>query len=55
MKNPIDIRVMIKEKVEKITPATVLTDKSGEIGSSYIAYDICKNKKNKNMNINVLK
>ncbi len=55
MSNPVDISGMIKEKVEKIAPVKVLTDKSGAIGSSYIAYDICKNKKNKIMGIDVLK
>ncbi len=53
MKNPIDISGMIKEKVEKIAPVKVLTDRSGAIGSSYIAYDIYKNKKNKILGIDV--
>ena len=55
MTNPINISGRIKEKVEKIAPVKVLTDKSGAIGSSYIAYDIYKNKKNKIMGIDVLK
>lgn len=54
MEKPINISKMIKEKVERIAPVYVLTDKSGAIGSSYIAYDISKNKKNKIMGIEVI-
>ena len=55
MSNPINISGRIKEKIEKIAPVKVLTDKSGAIGSSYIAYDIYKNRKDKIMGIDVLK
>ncbi|OED30816.1 methanogenesis marker 12 protein [Methanosphaera sp. WGK6] len=55
MKEPINISNMIKEKVERIAPIQVLTDKSGAIGSSYIAYDIKKNNLDKIMGINVIK
>lgn len=55
MTSPINISGKIKEKVEDIAPVKVLTDKSGAIGSSYIAYDIYKNKKDKIMGIDVLK
>lgn len=55
MTNPIDISGMIKEKVERIAPVKVLTSKSGAIGSSYIAYDIDKNKKENILGIKVIR
>ncbi len=55
MTSPIDISGRIKEKVERIAPVMVLTEKSGAIGSSYIAYDVHKNKKDNIMGIDVLK
>ena len=55
MTHPVDISGRIKKRVERIAPVKVLTDKSGAIGSSYIAYDIYKNKKDKIMGIEVLK
>lgn len=53
MTSPINISNMIKEKVENIAPVRVLTDKSGAIGSSYIAYDIAKKNKKKILGIDV--
>lgn len=55
MSTPVNISGRIKEKVEKIAPVIVLTEKSGAIGSSFIAYDIYKNKKDKILGIDVLK
>lgn len=55
MTSPIDISGRIREKVERIAPVKVLTERSGAIGSSYIAYDVYKNKKNNIMGIEVLK
>lgn len=55
MTHPVNISGRIKKRVERIAPVKVLTDKSGAIGSSYIAYDIYKNKKDKIMGIEVLK
>lgn len=55
MTHPVDISGKIRKKVERIAPVKILTDKSGAIGSSYIAYDIHKNKKEKIMGIDVLK
>ena len=47
MQKPIDISGKIRQKVERIAPVYVMTDKSGAIGSSIIAYDIAvENKKN---------
>ncbi len=45
MTEPINISGMIIDKIKRIAPVKILTDKSGAIGSSYIAYDI----KNKNL------
>lgn len=53
MTKPVDISGMIKEKVEGIAPVAILTDRSGAIGSSYIAYDIEKNKADRIMGIDV--
>ena len=55
MTEPIDISGMIREKVESIAPVKVLTSHSGAIGSSYIAYDVYKNKKEEIMGIEVLR
>lgn len=55
MSTPVNISGRIKEKVEKIAPVIVLTEKSGAIGSSFIAYDVYKNKKDKILGIDVLK
>ncbi len=54
MTQPINISGMIKEKIECLAPVKVLTSKSGAIGSSFIAYDIKKNKKDNIMGIKVL-
>lgn len=54
MTSPINISGMIKEKVERICPVYVLGSDSGAIGSSYIAYDIEKNKVDKIMGIDVI-
>ncbi len=40
MTDPINISGMITEKVGAIAPVHILNDRSGAIGSSYIAYDI---------------
>lgn len=55
MTQPINISGMIKEKVERLAPVKILTSKSGALGSSYIAYDIKKNKKDNIMGIKVSK
>lgn len=55
MTEPVDISGMIKEKVERIAPVVVLTDRSGAIGSSYIAYDVEKNSLDRIMGIDVVK
>jgi len=54
MTDPIDINGKIRQKVEKIAPVYTLTDKSGAIGSSLIAYDIAASNKKKIMGINVI-
>lgn len=54
MTSPINISGMIKEKIERICPVYVLGSDSGAIGSSYIAYDIEKNKVDKIMGIDVI-
>lgn len=53
MSQPIDISGQIRKKVEGIAPVEVLTSKSGAVGSSLIAYDIYKNRKDKIMGIEV--
>ncbi len=55
MTQPVDISGMIRKKVERIAPVKVLTDHSGAIGSSYIAYDVHKNKKEDIMGIKVIR
>ncbi|MBQ6218692.1 MAG: methanogenesis marker 12 protein [Methanosphaera sp.] len=55
MTEPINISAKIREKIESIAPVKVLTDRSGAIGSSYIAYDICENKKEEIIGIKVMK
>lgn len=54
MQKPIDISGKIKEKIESIAPVYLMTDKSGAIGSSLIAYDIAKNDKKSIMGIDVI-
>ena len=54
MTDPIDINGKIRQKVEKIAPVYTLTDKSGAIGSSLIAYDIAASNKKKIMGIDVI-
>ena len=55
MTEPLNISGMIKEKLKYLAPVKVLTSKSGALGSSYIAYDIKKNKKYKIMGIEVVR
>lgn len=54
MTEPIDISGKISKKIEKIAPVYVMTEKSGAIGSSLIAYDIAVNNKKKIMGIDVI-
>ena len=53
MTEPVDINRKIREKVEKLAPVYTLTDRSGAIGSSLIAYDIAVNDKRKILGIDV--
>lgn len=55
MKEPVNISDKIREKIEKIAPVYTLTEKSGAIGSSLIAYDIARNKKEKILGIPIIK
>jgi hypothetical protein len=55
MNDPINISDMITEKIKNLAPVKVLTAKSGAMGSSYIAYDIHKNKKEDILGIEVIK
>lgn len=55
MTDPVNISCMIKEKVERIAPVYILSSKSGALGSSYIAYDIEKNKISNIMGIEIIK
>lgn len=54
MTKPIDISGKISKKIEKIAPVYVMTEKSGAIGSSLIAYDIAVNNKKKILGIEVV-
>ena len=53
MKKPIDINRKIRKKVEKIAPVYTMSDRSGAIGSSLIAYDIAVNNKKNILGIDV--
>jgi len=55
MTDPINISEMITRKVRRLAPVKVLTSRSGALGSSYIAYDIAREKKDNIMGINVIK
>ena len=55
MQKPVDVSGKIRKKVENLAPVYVMTDKSGAIGSSLIAYDIAVNNKKNIMGIDVVR